>query len=278
MDFMQKIIFIGFLFLSINNSYAQFYYNDIVSLKESNRIYLALRQNNIQQVTATSVESDNTPTEGFAYGRQIKDNGALVITHTELATAGSSDTYEYYANDRLMQSIDSSFRVTTKIRYQYNAQGNIASIETETEDTSMNGHSSEVHLWFYTGDVPDSMLRITEGTDTTVIRFKQDEKHDVSEEVWTKKNRGLEHYYYYYNEQSQLTDIVRFNYKAQQMLPDFLFKYDANGIISQMTQVPQGSSDYVIWQYIYDNRGLKIKDVLFDKRQELLGTVTYSYQ
>jgi hypothetical protein len=45
-----------------------------------------------------------------------------------------------------------------------------------------------------------------------------------------------------------------------------------------MTQVPQGSSDYVIWQYVYDERGLKIKDVLFDKRQELLGTVTYTYQ
>jgi len=62
------------------------------------------------------------------------------------------------------------------------------------------------------------------------------------------------------------------------MLPDFLFAYNNNGTLSQLTQVPQGSSDYITWQYVYDERGLKIKDALFDKHQQLLGTVTYTYQ
>src|SRR5262249_4465011 len=150
--------------------------------------------------------------------------------------------------------------------------------QTQTDDTSMNVYSTELHQWFYTSGIPDSMLRIKEGTDTTVVLFKKDDKQDVTEEMWMKKGKLLEHYYYYYNDQAQLTDVVRFNYKAQQMLPDFLFQYDPTGIISQMTQVPQGSSDYVIWQYVYDNRGLKTQDVLFDKKQELLGTITYYYQ
>jgi hypothetical protein len=62
------------------------------------------------------------------------------------------------------------------------------------------------------------------------------------------------------------------------MLPDFLFEYNTNGILSQLTQVPEGSSDYVIWQYVYGERGLKTKDVLFNKHQELMGTVTYTYR
>jgi YD repeat-containing protein len=276
--FMQKIILTGIFFLVLGNIYSQFYYNDIVSLKESNRMYLTLKKNNIRGVSATSMESDNTPTEGFAYSKEIKNNGSLIVTRNQLATSGASVTYEYYTNDRLTQSTDSSFNLNTKIQYKYDQQGNISSIETLTDDTSRQVSSTEIHKWFYTGNTPDSMLRIKENTDTTVIHFKKDEKENITEEIWMKRGKTIEHYYYYYNDQSQLTDIVRFNPKAKQMLPDFLFQYDANGIISQMTQVPEGSSDYVIWQYLYDDKGLKIKDVLFDKHQELLGTVTYSYQ
>ena len=122
------------------------------------------------------------------------------------------------------------------------------------------------------------MIRIKVKADSTIIRFKKDENQNITEELWLKKGRILEHYYYYYNDKAQLTDIVRFNAKAQQMLPDFLFEYNDNGAISTLTQIPQGSSDYVIWQYVYDERGLKIKDVLFDKHHELLGTVTYTYK
>ncbi|HYK48009.1 MAG TPA: hypothetical protein VEV83_22680 [Parafilimonas sp.] len=276
---MQKVILIGVLLATLNHVCAQYYYNDILSLKESNRMYLTLKKNNIKEVSATSIESDNSPTEGFSYNRVIQNNGSLLITHISLATAGSSVTYEYYTGDRLMKSIDSSFRVATTVQYQYNDRDNVvASIETQTDDTSMNVFSTELHKWFYTNGVPDSMLRVKERTDTTIVTFKKDDRQNVTEEIWTKKGKTLEHYYYYYNDQSQLTDIVRYNNKARQMLPDFLFQYDGGGIISQMTQVSQGSSDYVIWQYVYDQRGLKIKDVLFDKRQELLGTVTYTYQ
>ena len=110
------------------------------------------------------------------------------------------------------------------------------------------------------------------------MHFKKDEHQNIIEELWLKKGRLIEHYFYYYNNKNQLTDIVRFNNKAQQMLPDFLFDYDTAGRVIQLTQIPQGSSDYIIWKYVYDERGLKIQDVLLDKRQELLGTVTYTYQ
>ena len=259
-------------------SWCQYYYNDIISLKQSNDIYKALKKNNVKLVTAESVESDDTPTPGFFYKRQVVNDAALVVTDISLSATGTTETLEYYTNDLLSKSVDSTTNVITKVNYQYNQQNNIELIETQTDDTSRNMHSIEIHKWFYTNNNPDSMLRIKDNTDTTFIHFKKDDKQNITEEIWMKKNRVIEHYFYYYDDKPQLTDIVRFNTRAKQMLPDFLFAYNSNGTLSQLTQIPQGSSDYVIWQYMYDERGLKIKDVLFDKHQQLLGTVTYTYQ
>ena len=80
------------------------------------------------------------------------------------------------------------------------------------------------------------------------------------------------------NGKKQLTDVVRFNLKAQRMLPDFLFEYDEAGRIIQAVQVLQGSSDYTIWQYVYGPDGLKQKDILRDKQKQLLGRIEYTYQ
>ena len=34
---------------------------------------------------------------------------------------------------------------------------------------------------------------------------------------------------------------------------------------------------YVIWRYIYNDKGLKTKEALFDKEQQLTGKIEYSY-
>ncbi len=275
---MHKSIFALTFFLIFYGAEAQYYYIDVADLKASNNIYRNLIKNNIREITATSMESDNRPTEGFAFSKTIKNNGALVVTHTELETGGISNENDIYANDLLVKSLDSADNVLTTVDYSYDNNGNIILIKTKTDDTVMDVHSTELHQWFYSGNMPDSMIKVKNNTDSTTIHFKKDENNHIIEELWIKKGRTIEHYYYYYNAKAQLTDIVRFNAKAQQMLPDFLFEYNENGIISTLTQIPPGSSDYIIWQYVYDERGLKTKDVLFDKHRELLGTVTYSYK
>lgn len=275
---MKELLVTVFAFFIFQTCWCQYYYNDIISLKQSNEIYAALKQNNIHLVTATSTESDNTLTTGFSYKKQITNNGSLVITDVSLEATGPTETLEYYTNNLLSKSVDSSVNVTTTVDYKYNDEGNIDWIQTQTDDTSRSMHSTEVHKWFYTNNIPDSMLRIKDNADTTFVHFKKDAQQNIIEEMWLKKNKMIEHYFYYYNDSNKLTDIVRFNTRAQQMLPDFLFAYNDNGTLSQLTQIPQGSSDYITWQYIYDDRGLKIKDVLFDKHQELLGTVTYTYE
>lgn len=275
---MQKsLVLLTLLFIFFNSS-AQFYYNDVVDLQASNKIYANLMRNNIKEITATSTESDGLPTNGFAYLKTIKNNGSTVVTHTELETGGISDDVDTYVNGLIARSEDSADKVRTTIEYVYDGNGRIVQLQTQTDDTTMNTHSTELHKWFYTGEMPDSMIRIKDKTDSTIIRFKKDAQNNIAEELWIKKGRLLEHYFYYYNDAGLLTDIVRFNIKAQQMLPDYLLEYDEKGRLSQLTQIPQGSSGYVIWKYVYDERGLKIKDVLFDKYQELLGTVSYTYR
>ncbi len=275
----MKVLLITILFfLIIKSSWCQYYYTDVISLKQTNEIYTALKNNNIKFVTAQSLESDNTPTTGFSYKRQIDNNASLIITDISLEATGLNETLEYYTNNKLSKSIDSSVNVITTVVYKYNQQGNIDLIETQTDDTSRSMYNTEIHKWFSTNNIPDSMLRIKDNSDTTEVHFKKDEKQNIIEEIWMKKNRIIEHYFYYYNDVSQLTDVVRFNTRAKQMLPDFLFAYNANGTLSQLTQIPQGSSNYITWQYIYDEKSLKTKDVLFDKQQQMLGTVTYSYQ
>ena len=275
---MQKSVLLLTFFFVLYHCSAQYYYNDVVSLKESNHIYQLLKKNNVQEVSATSTEADHTPTPGFVYSKTIKNNGALILTHTELETGGTSDDYDTYANDLLVKSSDSADNILTTVDYTYDTNANTLQVQTETEDTAMDTHSTELHQWFYTGNIPDSMMRIKDKTDTTFIHFKKDEHQNITEELWMKKGRQIEHYFYYYDDKSQLTDIVRYNIEAQKMLPDYVFDYNDNGILASLTQVPQGSSDYVVWQYIYDERGLKTKDVLFDKHQQLLGTVTYTYR
>src|SRR6476469_206814 len=108
--------------------------------------------------------------------------------------------------------------------------------------------------------------------------YEYNEKGNVGEEIWRRKGKETERYYYYWNDNHQLTDIVRFNLKARKMLPDFLFEYDSEGRVSQMTQVPANSSNYMIWKYVYDEKGLKKRELLYNKQHQAIGYVEYQYQ
>ena len=142
----------------------------------------------------------------------------------------------------------------------------------------MNSSSQEMHQWFYENDKPTKMLLIKNNNDTTTVEFKIDEHGDVGEERWRKKGRIVENYFYYYNDQHKLTDIVSYNAKAQRLLPDFLFEYDNNGTLIKFTQIPQGSADYLVWQYVYLQNGLKQKELCFNKQKQPVGSIEYHYQ
>jgi hypothetical protein len=57
-----------------------------------------------------------------------------------------------------------------------------------------------------------------------------------------------------------------------------MFEYDNMGRVSQMTQTQSGSANYLVWKYSYNENGMKQKEVVYNKKRELLGRIEYSYQ
>ncbi len=257
-------------------AFSQYYYNDIIALQQSQKQYALLVANHVSHVSAVSYNGTQ-PADNFKLEQQISPDANKITTTSGDPSSGDLFTINTYSKGRLTVTRDSSDHVLSVTRYNYDASGNISSIITSSDDAFMNSHSEEIHQWIYNGNAPEKMLRIKDKTDTTIITFTYD-AGNVAQETRTRKGQTTETYYYYYNTKNELTDIVRYNSRVQKMLPDFLFEYNNAGNISQMMQVPGGSSDYLIWKYTYNGSGLKERELLYNKQQELIGSVVYKYE
>jgi hypothetical protein len=268
------ILFVAFLSI-IKDSFSQYYYNDIITTQQTNKQYLLLKNNHVQKVSALSYEANGELTDNFMLEQQISANNTIATT-TEYPSTGKSVSTSFYENDKVVKTINNGENIESTTTYTYNAN-NLETLTTQVQDTFMNNSSQEAHQWQYEDNQPVKMLLIKDNKDTTVVEFVKDEQGNIGEEHWRKNGRLVEKYFYYYNDQHQLTDIVRFNARAQRLLPDFLFEYDNNGTLIQLTQIPQGSDNYLVWQYIYLPNGLKQKELCFNKQKQPLGRIEYSY-
>jgi YD repeat-containing protein len=71
---------------------------------------------------------------------------------------------------------------------------------------------------------------------------------------------------------------VRYSAKARRLLPTHIFSYNTEGRVAGMLLIPEGSNDYQRWYYDYDERGLKVRERVLNKQQQLLGKVEYTYE
>lgn len=273
----MRIVFLLFFMCVSYCASSQYYYNDILTTRQTNRQYKLLKDNNVQQVIARSFEADGTPTEGFGLTQQLSEGSTAITTVTEHTGTGKTISTSWYNNNRIRKTLDSTENIKSTVTYSYN-NNDIVSITTLTEDVFMKNSSVEVHQWMYENGAPVKMLLIKNNIDTTTVDFIKDSTGNIGEERWTKKGRRLETYFYYYNAKNNLTDIVRYNIRAKRLLPDFLFEYDDKGVLTQSIQVPQGSADYLVWQHQYNANGLKQKDLCFSKMRQPLGRIEYSYK
>ena len=274
----MKALLITIFCLPSIYSHCQYFYNDVVLPRQSIKQYIALKNNHIKHVIATSYESDGTISDNFKMEQEVTTNATAIVSYYTFPSSGNTVTTNFYENNKPTSTIDSSNKVTTTSYYTYDNLGNILAINIKTEDVFMGSHSEELHEWKYNDSKPTRMLKINNLTDTTVVEFSYDEQGNVAQEKWKRKGQIVESYFYYYNTANQLTDIVRFNVKAKKMLPDFLLEYNKDNQLTQMTQIPIGSSDYLVWKYVYAANGLKEREVCFDKKNQLLGRIEYHYQ
>lgn len=275
---MKKLLFIICITIC-SSSFSQYYYNDIIANEQSNKQYQLLKSNKIKNIKVNSYDADNQASQGFLLDQEFTPDYRKLITTSATATGAVSSLTTFYENNKVKRTDEITKGVQTKSEYVYDDKARIQSITSTSTDTALKSNSVEAHIWFYNANnQPVQMLKIKNNTDTMRIEMLLDEHGNVIEEHWKRRTINLETYYYYYNDKNQLTDIVRFNKRVQKLLPDFLFEYDTNGRINQMIQVPAGSSNYTIWQYTYNDKGLRQQEICSNKQKQLVGKVVYSYQ
>jgi hypothetical protein len=275
---MKGIGLLALLFLAGYGGFAQYYYNDLVSIQQGAAQYKLLRSNRVRAIRVLSYDAGDQPTEGFSLEQEISQDGKK-ITITDASVSGKKNTtINIYELGRLKKAVVNGNGIENKTDYQYDEKGRLVKLILTTSDTAMKYTNVETHSWWYDDKgQPLQMLKVKGQADTTRISFVKDEQGNIAEERWSRKGSTPETYYYYYNAQNQLTDIVRYNSKLKKLLPDFLYEYDAEGRISQITQVSLGSNNYYTWKYSYNEKGLKQKETCFDKTKKQVGRIEYVY-
>jgi len=281
----MKFLLLLFSLLTSACLRAQYYYNDIAGTLETNRLMQTYLANKVRMVTATGIDANGVKATDFAEVHEVKDNGKTLKTS---ARTGSSYTAFYNRFDdknRLISITDTSAAVQNSTTYQYDAAGRIIQMQNIVRDSANEFNQTEVHQWSYTAaGKPEKMWRTINGGDSLEIRFVAVENGNPGEEVSYRRGYETDRLYYYFDEKNRITDIVRYNKKIKKLVPDIIITYDDNDrIIQKITSSPGDNYGrvtwvgYVIWRYIYNDKGLKTKEALFDKEQQLTGKIEYSY-
>lgn len=259
---------------------AQYYLNDIVNANRAADQFANMKNAGIKKVNATSYDGDGTISENFTLNQTVNAQANSLTTFSQSDYTGQSTLTSYFLpNNRLAKSSDSSSSLSSSTVYNYNDNGLLTSMIISSTDTVQAFTMTEKHLYAYDNKGnPASMLRIKNNVDTIKVIFVPAENGKPGEEQWWKGNRKVENWFYYYDAKGQLTDVARFNNKAQRILPDIIFEYDEDGRVSQQTTVQTGSNTYRIWRYVYDSRDLKLKEGVFNKYKQAEGRIEYSYQ
>lgn len=260
--------------------FAQYYQRDIINVKQAQEEKKVLQQQKIRTIVVHSFEADGTDSEGFSCEKNFNKDYGEMETQTQSQMTGKNWLTSFYNQKGLLErSQDSSEISVANTFYEYDNNDNITRITslTHSADEDFTTSLKEVHEYTYNGKgKPVKMLRIKNSRDSSWVDFVLDEKGNVTDEIEAGANG--KHYYYYYDDKNQLTDIVKYNAVKGGLKADFIFEYDDEGHVTQMTAVEEGvGADYYTWKYTY-NEGLRIIEKCFSKEKKLLGYFEYEYK
>lgn len=278
----MKNIFLYALLLHSLTSQAQYYYNDIISTQETNRLMKTYQVNKVKTVSATGYDKQGVKANDFSEFYEIKENGS-VLKSSSFNNLNKTVIYSRFDTaGRVISMADSSTTTQSLTTYEYDAAGKIIKVQNVMTDPANDFNQTEMHQWIYTSSgKPQKMWRIissTGGADSLEIRFIADDNGNTAEERTFRKGVETGYRYYYHDDKNRLTDIVRYNTKLKKLLPDVMFEYDDNDrVIQKITPTSSINLGYLIWRYIFDNKGLKTKEALFNDEKQMTGRIDYSY-
>lgn len=258
--------------------FSQYYYKDILVPRQTAETLMRYKAQKVRTVRLESFEADGQPTEGFNGSLSISGNYKEMVTSVESVLGGPSQLTSYFdGTSRLIRTVDTTDGAGSMTEYSYNEKGLVMKV-VNVSGSAGGVKLREEHIWTYdTVGRPLEMLRIKNSSDTTIVSFVVDEKGNVAEENSARQGVKLLGISYFYDGQNRLTDIAAYSAKAQRLLPLYVFEYSDEGLVSSMMVVPEGSDDYQTWHYTYSDKGLKVKEVGYNKRKEMLGRVEYKY-
>jgi hypothetical protein len=274
----MKALFLSAVLILSTTAFGQYYYKDIVGTKETAGIIKAYQSNKVSRVLLNSFDEDGTKTENF-YVEQIFNPTTRTLKTITRSGESEASTLTSFVDEKgqVIKTIDSSVMMVSSAQYRYDNEGRLLFFTNTSSDSSRRLNLEEEHLWVYKDGRIDHMLRIKNKVDTAVVSFKFDENGNPVEENSVRRGIKSEPVYYYYDAQNRLTDIVRYNNKVRKLLPEYMFEYSATNQVIQKMTFPTNSSEYLIWRYQYDDRGLKIKEAVFNKQKQLNGKIEYVY-
>lgn len=274
----MKTLFSALLLASSFTSFSQYYYKDIISNKETEKTIQAYKTNNVTKVVLNSFDADGTRSDDFFVQQSFNPAAAVLVTITRSGVTNASVLSSYInSNGQVLKTTDSTANMLSHTTYTYNNSGMLTTVTMLSTDSANTLNETEEHLWQYTNNNITRMLRIKNKKDTTIVNFKLDDNGNVIEEQSTRNGKITDAIYYYYDAKNRLTDIVRFNNKAKRLLPEYMFEYSPENQVIQRITVPANNSDYLIWRFLYNDKGLKVKEAVYDKHKQLSGTIQYQY-
>jgi YD repeat-containing protein len=281
----MKILFLPVALLLSLALQAQYYYDDIISTRETNQLMKTYLANKVRTVRSTGVDGKGVKNNDFSEFQEVKENG-LLLKKTSITGFEKTVTYSRFdSQGRVISISDSSAASQTTATYQYDGEGRITAVQNVLSDSAAEFNQTETHTWMYNAQgKPAKMWRTINGMDSLEIRFTPDEKGNPGEEITFRQGIEKDHIYYYFDDKNRLTDIVRYNKKVKKLLPDIILTYDdADRVIQKLNSAPGDNYGkvvwvgYLVWRYIYNETGLKTKEALFDQDQQLTGKINYEF-
>lgn len=274
----MRVCFLALAIFCLGSVSGQYYFNDLIATQQSVLQYQLLRANKVKKIIATSYEEDQSPTEGFVLEQELTMDGKKLITKTGISSGKTSDVTSFFELGKLKRTQSNSNGIDNKMEYLFNEKGKLIKLTLTSSDTAVRYQTQEIREWQYNAEgMPVELIKVKNKRDSSKATFVFDEQGNIGEEQWTRKQQAMETYYYYYDQLKRLTDIVRYHTKLQKLVPDYVFEYDERGKLSQMTQL-SGTGAYFTWKYLYNEKGLKIKETCFDSYQKVVGRIEYRYE
>lgn len=274
----MKLLLTSLAFLFISSAWGQYYFNDLLATAQSQAQYQILRANKVKKITAISFEEDGSANEKFLLEQELTMDGKKLSTKSGIQSGKTSTVTSFFELSKLKRTLSNSNGIDNKMEYFYDNTGKLIKLSLTSGDTAVKYSTQEYRDWVYGANgLPASIVKVKNKIDSSLAKIVIDEEGNVAEEQWSRKNTPLETYYYYYDQQHRLTDIVRYNQKLKKLVPDYVFEYDAKGKLAQMTQL-SGSGQYFTWQYEYNEKGLKWKETCRDNERKLVGKIEYKYE